>query len=69
MAYELGVFVQKTDCGRTVVTHNGGTALTAVLNWAGDADLSIATAFQNARQRLVNEVFCGEQADPAQPAD
>ncbi|MEU8147964.1 serine hydrolase domain-containing protein [Nonomuraea sp. NPDC048901] len=84
MDYGLGVFVQKTDCGGTVITHNGGTVgsmtlmystpdgsktLTAVLNWVDDADLSIATKVQNAQQRLVNEVFCGEQADPAQPSD
>ncbi|MFI7145565.1 serine hydrolase domain-containing protein [Nonomuraea sp. NPDC050022] len=84
MDYGLGVFVQKTDCGGTVITHNGGTVgsmtlmystpdgsktLTAVLNWVDDADLSIATRVQNAQQKLVNEVFCGEQADPAQPSD
>ncbi|MER6008966.1 alkaline D-peptidase, partial [Nonomuraea angiospora] len=84
MDYGLGVFVQKTDCGGTVITHNGGTVgsaalmyitpdggktMTAVLNWVDDAGLSIAAAFQNAQQRLVNEVFCGEQADPAQPTD
>ncbi|MDP4500942.1 serine hydrolase domain-containing protein [Nonomuraea turcica] len=84
MDYGLGVFVQKTDCGGTVITHNGGNVgsmtlmystpdggktLTAVLNWVDDADMSMATVVQNARQRLVNEVFCGEQADPAQPAD
>ncbi|WP_236667258.1 MULTISPECIES: serine hydrolase domain-containing protein [unclassified Nonomuraea] len=84
MDYGLGVFVQKTDCGGTVITHNGGLAgsagmmcstpgggktLTAVLNWVDDVDLSVASAFQSAQRRLVNEVFCGEQADPAQPAD
>ncbi|MET9247921.1 serine hydrolase domain-containing protein [Nonomuraea sp. NPDC003709] len=84
MDYGLGVFVQKTDCGGTVITHNGGTVgsaalmystpdgsktMTAALNWVDDADLSIAAAFQNAQQKLVNEVFCGEQADPAQPTD
>ncbi|MGV9306303.1 serine hydrolase domain-containing protein [Nonomuraea sp. NPDC003727] len=82
MGYGLGVFVQQTDRGGTVITHNGGMAghatlmystpdgsktLTAALNCVDDADLSVATAFQNARQRLVNEVFCGGQADPAQP--
>ncbi|MEU0571606.1 serine hydrolase domain-containing protein [Nonomuraea sp. NPDC005983] len=83
MGYGLGVFVQKTDRG-TVITHNGAAAghaalmystpdgsktLTAALNCVDDADLSIAAAFQNAQQRLVNEVFCGGQADPAQPTD
>ncbi|MGP4098989.1 serine hydrolase domain-containing protein [Nonomuraea sp. KM90] len=82
--YGLGVIVQKTDCGGTVITHSGGTVgsttlmyitpdggktMTAVLNWVADADMSIATALRNAQQRLVNEVFCGEKADPAQPAD
>ncbi|WP_433180482.1 serine hydrolase domain-containing protein [Actinoallomurus sp. CA-150999] len=84
MGYGLGVFVLDTDCGGTVITHNGGMAgyatlmystpdgsktLTAALNCVDDADLSIATAFLGAQQRLVNEVFCGGQADPAQPAD
>ncbi|MET9066474.1 serine hydrolase domain-containing protein [Streptosporangium sandarakinum] len=82
MDYGLGVFIQKTDCGGTVITHNGGTVgsmtlmygtpdggktLTAVLTCVDDADLSITTAFPNAQKRLVNEVFRGEQADPAQP--
>ncbi|MFB4268447.1 serine hydrolase domain-containing protein [Nonomuraea sp. GTA35] len=82
--YGLGLIVQKTDCGGTVITHNGGTVgsttlmystpdgsktMTAVLNWVDDADMSMATTVQNAQQRLVNEVFCGKQADPAQPAD
>ncbi|WP_223167479.1 serine hydrolase domain-containing protein [Nonomuraea sp. SYSU D8015] len=82
MGYGLGVFVQDTGCGGTVITHNGalvGSAalmystpdgsktLTASLNCVDDADLSIAAAFQNAQQRLVNEVFCGGQTDPAQP--
>ncbi|MBB5084771.1 serine hydrolase domain-containing protein [Nonomuraea endophytica] len=80
MDYGLGVFVQRTDCGGTVITHNGGTVgsaalmyttpdggktLTAVLNWVDDADMSVAAAFQNAQKRLVNEVFCGT----AQPAN
>lgn len=83
MDYGLGVFVQKTECGGTVITHNGGNVgsaslmystpdggktLTAVLNWVDDADMSIAAAFQNAQQRLVSAVFCGEQSDPARPA-
>lgn len=84
MAYGLGVFLVTTDCGGTVISHNGATVghaalmystpdgsktLTAALNCVDDADLSIATAFQNAQHRIVNEVFCGGQADPAQPTD
>jgi D-alanyl-D-alanine carboxypeptidase len=84
MGYGLGVFLQDTGRGGTVITHNGalvGSAalmystpdgsktLTAALTCVDDADLSIAAAFPYAQQRLVNEVFCGEQADPAQPAD
>lgn len=74
--YGLGVFVQKTDGGGTVITHNGGIAghaalmystpdggktLTAALNYVDDAALSLAAAFQQATQRLVQEVFCGGQ--------
>ncbi|MFB9532665.1 serine hydrolase domain-containing protein [Nonomuraea roseola] len=84
MDYGLGVFVVNTDGGGTVICHNGAAVghaalmygtpdgsktLIAALNCVDDADLSIAAAFQNARQRLVNEVFCGGQADPAQPTD
>jgi CubicO group peptidase (beta-lactamase class C family) len=84
MDYGLGVFVVNTDGGGTVISHNGGMVghaalmystpdgsktLTAALNCVEDADLSIAAAFQNAQQRLVNAVFCGGQADPAQPTD
>ncbi|GIH21613.1 serine hydrolase domain-containing protein [Rugosimonospora africana] len=83
MDYGLGVFVLDTD-GGTVISHNGAAAghaalmygtpdgsktLTAALNCVDDADLSIATALQNAQQRLVNEVFGGGQADSAQPTD
>ena len=83
MGYGLGVFVQDTGRGGTVVTHNGGAAghaammfstpdgsktLTAALSYVDDATLSLAVPFQNATQRLVNEVFCGGKADPAQPA-
>ncbi|GAA2208943.1 hypothetical protein GCM10009850_044010 [Nonomuraea monospora] len=79
-----GLFVQETDCGGTVITHNGGNVgsstlmygtpdgsriLTAVLNWVDDADLSITVKFRPAQQRLVNEVFGGEHADPAERAD
>ncbi|MFI6387192.1 serine hydrolase domain-containing protein [Nonomuraea sp. NPDC050540] len=81
MGYGLGVFVTKTDCGATLVTHNGGNVgsmslmygtpdggrtLTAVLNWVDDADMSITAVVRKAQQRLVHEVFCGEGADPAQ---
>ncbi|MBB5781757.1 hypothetical protein [Nonomuraea jabiensis] len=70
------MFVQTTECGGTVITHNGGTAgsatlmygtpdggrtLTAVLNWVDDAGLSIGAAFGNAQRRLVKEVFCNEE--------
>ncbi|GAA2688228.1 serine hydrolase domain-containing protein [Nonomuraea recticatena] len=81
MDYGLGVFVVNTDGGGTVICHNGaavghaalmystpdgGKTLIAALNCVDDADLSIAAAFQNARRRLVNEVFCGA---PARPKD
>ncbi|MEV5749648.1 hypothetical protein AB0L00_17665 [Actinoallomurus sp. NPDC052308] len=55
-------------------TPDGSKTLTAALNYVDDAALSLATAFQQATQRLVTEVFCdgqagsaGEAADPAQP--
>lgn len=84
MGYGLGVFVQDTGRGGTVITHNGGAAghaalmystpdgsrtLTATLNYVDDAALSLAVPFQQATQRLVDEVFCGGQADPARQAD
>jgi D-alanyl-D-alanine carboxypeptidase len=70
--YGLGVFVQQTAGGGTVITHNGGmagyatlmyatpdgsTTLTAVLTCVDDANLSIAAAFQGAQRRLVDAVF------------
>lgn len=79
LGYGLGLFVEETDCGGTVYTHNGGfwgwaalmysspdgrTTLTASLT-SGDAELDFAATaavFQNARSRLVNEVFCGATA-------
>ncbi|WP_280266388.1 serine hydrolase domain-containing protein [Nocardia wallacei] len=76
MDYGLGVFVQQTERGDTVITHNGGNVgaaalmystpdgtktLTAVLNWVDDAEMSIAAAFRNAQQQLVDAVFCGNQ--------
>ncbi|GHE09491.1 serine hydrolase domain-containing protein [Streptomyces alanosinicus] len=83
--YGLGVFAQDAGPGGgTVFHHNGaimGSAaltystpdgsrtLTTGLNYVDDGDLSIAPAFQNTQQRLVNEVFCGGQTDPAHPTD
>jgi D-alanyl-D-alanine carboxypeptidase len=81
--YGLGVFVQEAPGGGTVITHNGGaaghaalmystpggtTTLTAALNYADDAGLSLAAAFQQATQRLVKEVFGGGPATAAEPA-
>ncbi|NJP96823.1 beta-lactamase family protein [Nonomuraea sp. FMUSA5-5] len=71
-SYGLGVFVQPAPGGGTLITHNGGmaghaalmyatpdggTVLTAALNYVDDSDLSMAAAFQQANQRLVQEVF------------
>ncbi|WP_031171740.1 serine hydrolase domain-containing protein [Streptosporangium roseum] len=84
VGYGLGVFVQATDCGGTVITHNGGMAghaalmystpdgsktLTAALNYVDDAALSLGEAFQKATQRLVKEVFCGGRAGSADAAE
>ncbi|MEU6424282.1 serine hydrolase domain-containing protein [Microbispora sp. NPDC046973] len=84
--YGLGVFVQQAPGGGTVITHNGGmaghaalmystpdggTTLTAALNYVDDAALSLGVAFQQATQRLVQEVFGGGRAgsaDAAEPA-
>ncbi|GGP53380.1 serine hydrolase domain-containing protein [Saccharothrix coeruleofusca] len=75
--YGLGVFVQDTDRGGTVITHNGGIAghaalmyttpdgsrtLTAALNYVDDAAQSLAGPFQQATRRLVEEVFHGGRA-------
>ncbi|MFI7439007.1 serine hydrolase domain-containing protein [Nonomuraea indica] len=75
--YGLGVFVQDTPGGGKVITHNGGITghaglmystpdggrtLTASLNYVDDADLSMGQAFQQATQRLVQEVFGGARA-------
>ncbi|MCF6473493.1 beta-lactamase family protein [Nonomuraea sp. MG754425] len=83
MDYGLGVFVVTIDGGGTVISHNGAAVghaalmystpdgrktLTAALNCVDDAGLSIAAAFQNAQRRLVDAVFGGGPADPAQPA-
>jgi D-alanyl-D-alanine carboxypeptidase len=85
MDYGLGVFVVTMDGGGTLISHNGAAVghaalmystpdgsktLTAALNCVDDADLSIAAAFQNAQQRLLDEVFRGGQAgSPDQAAD
>nr|WP_311132658.1 serine hydrolase domain-containing protein [Nonomuraea gerenzanensis] len=77
VGYGLGVFVQPAPGGGTLVSHNGGSAghaalmyatpdgattLTATLNYVDDAALSMAAAFQEATQKLVQEVFGGGQA-------
>ncbi|TDB70096.1 serine hydrolase [Micromonospora sp. KC721] len=83
--YGLGVFVQDAgENGGSIITHNGGFAghaalmystldgsriLTAALNYVDDAAMSLAEAFQKATQRLVNEVFCGGQAESADQAE
>ncbi|MEU1570430.1 serine hydrolase domain-containing protein [Streptomyces collinus] len=82
--YGLGVFVQDTSDGGTVITHNGGMAghaalmystpdgtktLTAALNYVDDAALSLAAAFQKVTQSLVKEVFGGGQAESADAAE
>ncbi|MGW5752486.1 serine hydrolase domain-containing protein [Nocardia rhamnosiphila] len=76
MGYGLGVFVVETD-GGTVISHNGAAVghaalmystpdgsktLTAALNCVDDPGLSIATAFRDAQQRLVDEVFADSGA-------
>lgn len=78
IGYGLGVFVQDAGPdGGTVITHNGGisghaglmystpdgsTTLTAGLNYVDDAELSMAGAFQQVTQMLVEEVFGGGRA-------
>ncbi|WP_067567796.1 serine hydrolase domain-containing protein [Nocardia acidivorans] len=73
VGYGLGVFVTETGAG-TVISHNGGISgngalmygtldgtktLTAALNYVDDAAMSLAPAFQQATQHLVQEVFNG----------
>ncbi|MGW2092250.1 serine hydrolase domain-containing protein [Promicromonospora sukumoe] len=73
--YGLGVFVQATEAGGTIVTHNGGIAghgalmystpdgartMTAALHYVDDATMSLATAFQQATRTLVETVFGGD---------
>ena len=75
IGYGLGVMVQD---GGTVITHNGGiaghaalmystpdgsTTLTASVNYVDDAGMSLAGAFQEATQRLVDEVFRGGRSE------
>ncbi|WP_225730876.1 MULTISPECIES: serine hydrolase [unclassified Nocardia] len=82
MGYGLGVFVQHTPAGGTVITHNGGAAghaaimfstpdgsktLTGTLNYVDDAALSLAVAFQQATQRLIDEVFGDTRTTPSAP--
>ncbi|MFI9532284.1 serine hydrolase domain-containing protein [Nocardia fusca] len=81
MAYGLGIFIQDKDGRGTLITHNGAAVghaalmystpdgtrtLTAALNCVDDPGLSIATAFLDARHRLVDEVFGGPgNSEPA----
>ncbi|MFC4122100.1 serine hydrolase domain-containing protein [Nonomuraea zeae] len=80
VGYGLGVFVQDSPNGGTLITHNGGhgghaglmystpdgsTTLTASLNYVDDAALSMGETFQKATLRLVQEVFGGAQAGGA----
>ncbi|MFI6851193.1 serine hydrolase domain-containing protein [Streptomyces sp. NPDC050416] len=82
--YGLGVFVQDTEGGGTIITHNGGitghaalmystpdgrTTLTATLNYVDDAAMSLAGPFQQATQRLVEEVFGGGRTERAASTD
>ncbi|MEV0437179.1 serine hydrolase domain-containing protein [Nocardia sp. NPDC050413] len=75
MPYGLGVFVQETEGGATVITHNGGIAgyatlmystpdasvtMTAYLTFVDDAEMTMAPAFQVAQKSLVDAVFGGE---------
>ncbi|GIF76336.1 serine hydrolase domain-containing protein [Asanoa siamensis] len=83
MAYGLGLFVLTTPGGGTVICHNGAVVghaalmystpdgtrtLTAALNCVDDATLSIGAAFQQAQDRLLEEVFGGVRSDPAPAA-
>ncbi|MER7760799.1 serine hydrolase domain-containing protein [Streptomyces sp. NPDC097619] len=70
--YGLGIMVQRTEDGATVLTHNGGaaghaalmystpdgaTTLTAGLNYVDDAGLSLAGPFARAARELLETVF------------
>jgi D-alanyl-D-alanine carboxypeptidase len=76
--YGLGVFIQPTPTGGTLITHNGGAAghaalmyatpdgsktLTATLNYIDDPALSMSAAFQQANQQLIQAVFGDGQAE------
>lgn len=79
MDYGLGVFVRDLGSGGgTLITHNGGMAgyaalmystpdgsktMTAMLTCVDDSRMSIAAAFMNAQQRLVDEVFGSRPTD------
>ncbi|MFJ4875463.1 serine hydrolase domain-containing protein [Streptomyces sp. NPDC088745] len=79
--YGLGVFVQPTGDGGTVITHNGGISghgalmyatpdgsrtLTAAFNYVDDPDLSLSAAFQEVTAMLVAEVFGRGGTGPAE---
>lgn len=74
MGYGLGVFVQRTAGGTTLITHNGGIAgyaalmfstpdgsrtMTAYLTCVDNAEMTIAPAFQVAQKALIEAVFDG----------
>ncbi|MFB7618687.1 serine hydrolase domain-containing protein [Kitasatospora sp. NPDC056181] len=80
IGYGLGVMVQETEDGGTVITHNGGiaghaalmystpdgsTTLTALLNYVDDAAMSLAEAVRRTTQQLVDEVFSNGPARSA----
>ncbi|TYB56653.1 beta-lactamase family protein [Nonomuraea sp. PA05] len=75
IGYGLGIMVQEAPGGGTVITHNGGmaghaalmyssrdggTTLTAALNYVDDAAMSLGPVFQEVTQELVKEVFGGD---------
>ncbi|HEX6343221.1 serine hydrolase domain-containing protein [Umezawaea sp.] len=75
IGYGLGLFVEETDCGTTVLRHNGSTighgalmystpdgstTLTAALT-SGASEIDLATAFPRALASLVHDVFCPDQ--------
>ncbi|MDA2809035.1 serine hydrolase [Nocardiopsis sp. RSe5-2] len=72
MDYGLGVFVQKTEGGATIINHNGGvpgyaammsaspdgdTVMTAAVNYVDDPEITMAVQGQEAYQKLVKAVF------------
>ncbi|MFG1948687.1 serine hydrolase domain-containing protein [Nonomuraea sp. NPDC048826] len=75
IGYGLGVMAQEAPGGGTVITHNGGmaghaalmyssqdggTTLTAALNYVDDAAMSLGPVFQEVTQELVEKVFGGD---------